>query len=151
MCSVQSKQGQKTHTHTRLTALCPGLSRWASTRRNIHPLTPILYQLPLSTMIHSMLLVQFVWSTVLFHNLSPGPLWSSSWPGTVYFILHTFLCTVINSSSFFHNTCPYHRSLLCCNTSVTLSIPNLSLSYLLGNLSFTFIPRIHLTTPISAH
>ena len=31
-----------THTHNRLTALCPGLPGWASTRRNIHPLTSIL-------------------------------------------------------------------------------------------------------------
>ena len=31
-----------THTHNRLTALCPGLPGWAGTRRNIHPLTPIL-------------------------------------------------------------------------------------------------------------
>ena len=29
--------------------------------------------------------------TVPFHNLSPGPLWSSFLPGTLYFILHTFL------------------------------------------------------------
>ena len=35
----------------------------------------ILYQLPPSTTIH----VQFTCLTVLFHNLSPGPLWSSSW------------------------------------------------------------------------
>ena len=30
------------HTHSRLTALCRGLPGWAGTRRNIHPLTPIL-------------------------------------------------------------------------------------------------------------
>ena len=29
--------------------------------------------------------------TVPFHNLSPDPLWSSFLPGTLYFILHTFL------------------------------------------------------------
>jgi len=34
----------------------------------------ILYQLPPSTMIHGILLVQFTSLTVLFHNLSPGPL-----------------------------------------------------------------------------
>jgi len=102
------------HTHNCLKALCPGLPRWASTRRNIHTLTPswssdILYQLSPFTMIHSILLVQFMCLTVLFHNLSPGPLWSSSWSGTLYFILHTFL----HPSYFFHNTCPYHRSLFC--------------------------------------
>ena len=32
----------ETHTHNRLMALCPGLPGWAGTRRNIHPLIPIL-------------------------------------------------------------------------------------------------------------
>ena len=36
---------------------------------------------------HSILCVQFMCFRDLFHNLSPGPLWS----GTHYFILHTFL------------------------------------------------------------
>jgi len=31
-----------THTHNRLTTLCLGLPGWAGTRRNVHPLTPIL-------------------------------------------------------------------------------------------------------------
>jgi len=35
-------------------------------------------------MIHSILLVQFTCLTVLFHNLSPGPLWSTSWSGTLF-------------------------------------------------------------------
>ena len=52
----------------------------------------ILYQLPPSTTIYSnlftylltyLLFVQFMCLTVLFHNLPPGPLWSSSWPGTL--------------------------------------------------------------------
>jgi len=89
-----------THTHSRLTALCPGLPGWAGTRRNIHPLTPglvsdIIYQLPPSTMIHSMFLVQFICLIALFHNLSSRPLWSSSGSGTLYFILHTFLHPII--------------------------------------------------------
>ena len=74
-------------------ALFPGLPGWAGTRRDIHPLTPILisnivYQLPPSTTIHSILFVQFMCLTVLFHNLSPFPLWSSFSTGTLYFILH---------------------------------------------------------------
>ena len=72
-----------------------GFTGWASTRRNIHPVQKILiikyYQLPPSTTIHSILLVQFRCLTVLFHNLSPGPLRSTSRSGTLYFILHTFL------------------------------------------------------------
>ena len=37
------------------------------------------------------LCVQFTCLAVLTDNLSPGPLWSSSWPWTLYFILHAFL------------------------------------------------------------
>ena len=72
-----------------------------------------------STTIYSILLVQFSCLTVLFHNLSPGPLWSSSWSGALYFTLHAFL-----HQSSFCNTCPYHRSLFCCNINVMSSIPN---------------------------
>ena len=55
------------------------------------------------------------------------------------------------SLSSFHSICPYHRSLFCCNTSAMSSIPvpNLSLSSLLGNLSFSLTPYIHLTILIS--
>jgi len=51
--------------------------------------------LPPSFMIHSILLVQFMCLTVFFHNLSPSFLWSTSWPGTLHFILHTFLHPII--------------------------------------------------------
>jgi len=40
---VRTHAHAHTHTHNRLTALCPGLPGWAGTRRNIHPLTSILY------------------------------------------------------------------------------------------------------------
>ena len=82
-----------THTQNRLMALCPGLPGWANTKRNIHALTPILIikHLLSPTTTHSILLVQFTCLTVLFHNLSPGRLWSSSWSGALYFVLHTFL------------------------------------------------------------
>jgi len=32
---------------------------------------------------------------VLFHCLSPGPLWSTSWSGTLYWILHEFRHPII--------------------------------------------------------
>ena len=38
------------------------------------------------------------------------------------------------SWSYFLNTCPYHHRLFCCSTNAMSSIPNLSLSSLLGNL-----------------
>jgi len=42
-------------------------------------------------MIHGILFVQFTCLTVLLHSRSPSFLWSTSWPGTLHFILHTFL------------------------------------------------------------
>jgi len=51
----------------------------------------VLYPFHQSTMIHSILPVQFMCLTVLLHDLSPGPLWSASWSGTLHFILHTFI------------------------------------------------------------
>jgi len=44
---------------------------------------------------YSILLVQFTYLTVLFHNLSPGPLWSFSWSWALYFIIHAFLHPII--------------------------------------------------------
>ena len=52
-------------------------------------------------MIHSFLLVQSTCMSVLFHNLS------TSWSGTLYFTLHTFLHPII---IFFHNKYPHHHS-----------------------------------------
>ena len=47
-------------------------------------------------------------------------------------------------------TWPYQRSLFCCNTNAMSSTPSLSLSSLLGSLSFSLTPHIHLTILISA-
>jgi len=90
------------HTHNRFTALrnCPGQPGWAGTRRNIHPLTLIVVinnpnLLYPSTTIHGILRIQSTCSKVFFHNLSPSFLWSTSWSGTLHFILHTFLYPII--------------------------------------------------------
>jgi len=53
------------------------------------------YLLHPSTMIHSILPVQSTYLTIIFHNLSPSYLWSTSWPSTLHFILHTFLHPII--------------------------------------------------------
>jgi len=47
------------------------------------------------SMISSMF--NFMCQTVFFHNLSLSPsfLWSTSWPSTLHFILHTFLHPII--------------------------------------------------------
>jgi len=55
----------------------------------------ILYLLPPSIVIYGILPVQFTWLTAFFHNLSPSFLWSTSWSGTLHFILHTFLHSII--------------------------------------------------------
>ena len=55
------------------------------------------------------------------------------------------------SSSSFCSKCPYQCSLFCCNTNAMSSMPSFSLSSLLGNLSFSLMPHIHLTILISAH
>jgi len=54
---------------------CLGQPGWAGTRRNIHPLTPMVvikypYLLPPSTTIHGTLPIQSTRFTVFFHNLS---------------------------------------------------------------------------------
>jgi len=49
------------------------------------------YLLPPSITIHGIITVQYTCLTVFFHNLSPSFLWSTSWPGTLHFILHTYL------------------------------------------------------------
>ena len=53
-------------------------------------------------------------------------------------------------SSSFRSTCSHQRSLFCCNTNTMSSIPSLSLRSLLGNLSFSLMPHIHLTILISS-
>jgi len=66
-------------------------------------------------------------------------------PSTSYSI-HFFT----QSLSSFRNTCPYHRNLYHCSTEIMSSNPSLSLNPLLGILSCSFMPHIHLTILISA-
>ena len=113
-----------THTHMHINTHIqqPFNGEWSGTTRvgryqkkltHSHPSwsSDILYQLPLFTMIHSILCVQFTCLTVLFDNLSPGPLWSSSWPWTLNFILHAFLHPIIIIFSQ-HMPIPTHPVLL---------------------------------------
>jgi len=75
---------------------------------------------------------------------TPSFLWSTSRPGT----LHSTLFFTESFSSF-RNTCPYYRNLFCCRTEIMSSNSSLSLNPLLGILSCSFTPHIHLT--ILAH
>jgi len=85
-------------------------------------------------MIHGILCVQFTCLTVLFDNLCPGPLWSSSWSWTLYFMHYAFLHPVV---IFFlqHMPVPTQPVLLQYQYYVIYSTPSLSLSSLFGNLS----------------
>jgi len=70
--------GRYRHNANNNRSLYPGLPRWAGTRRNIHPFTPlliinILYQLPPSTMIHNILPVQFTCLTVFLAQPISSP------------------------------------------------------------------------------
>ena len=66
-------------------------------------------------------------------------------PSTSYSI-HFFT----HSMSSFCNTCPYNCVQFCCSINIVLSIPSLSLNYLLGTMSFNLTLHIHLTILISA-
>ena len=59
-CNTHRHTHTHTHTHNRLTAFCSGLPGyiWAVTRRNIHPLTPIL---------------------IIGHPLSPSSIYNDPW------------------------------------------------------------------------
>jgi len=48
-----------------------------------------LYQLVPSTTIHSILPVQTACLAIFLHNLSPSPLWSTSWSGAIHIIFYT--------------------------------------------------------------
>ena len=72
-----------TRTHNRLTAFVrdnPGRPVPEETLTHSHPTwsSDILYHLPPFTTIHGILFVHFTCLTILSDNLSPGPLWSSS-------------------------------------------------------------------------
>ena len=101
----------------------------------------ILYQLPLSTTIHSILPVQFTFPTVFLHNLCPSPLWSTSWSS----ILHPSLnhCLLSATHAHINATCFAVVPRLC-------HLFQLSLNSLLWTLFFTLMPHIHLTILISA-
>jgi len=106
-----------------------------------------LYQPLPSTTIHSILRVQIMCLAIFLHNLSPCPLWSTSWSGALHLIFRTFLYP---TSVCFRNTCPYHRNLFCCNMNIISSIPSLLLNSLLETLSLTLILHINLTILVSA-
>jgi len=70
----------------------PRTKFWPRGQLGLEDLTSLLSP---STTIHGNLRIQSTCSKVFFHNLSPSFLWSTSWPATLHFILHTFLHPII--------------------------------------------------------
>jgi len=119
-----------THIHTtvlRLSRFC--LSRYQKKHSPTHAYHGHQSSLIFSIYIHGILSVQFTCLTVFFHNLSPSILWSTSWPGTLHFILHTFLHPIV---VFFSQHIPIPSQPVCCTTEIMSSNPSLSLNPLLG-------------------
>jgi len=84
--------------------------------------------------------------TILLHHIFPGPLWSTFLSETFHFIHYTFLHPII---VFF---AAHAHTIITC-FAVVLRLCHLfivSLSTLLGALSFTLTSHIHLTILISA-
>ena len=118
--------------------LCPGLTGWVSQKKHSPTHTHPDHQTSFNNFLN------LFWSTEssLF-NLHASQSFSTTSlqilfglplglePSTSYSI-HFFT----QSLSSFRNTRPYHRKLFCCRTKITSSIPNLSLSSLLGNLFY---------------
>jgi len=102
--------------------------------------------LPPSITINGILLILCAWqsfttiSIQVFSGLPLGLAPSTSY--TIHFITQ--------SLSSFCSTCPYHRNLFCCSTEIMSRNPSLSLDLLLGTLSCSLMPHIHVTMPISA-
>ena len=94
-----------------------------------------LYQLLPFTTIHSILLVQFTWLAVFLHNLSPSPIWSTSWSGALHLILH------ISSRSQWLLFATHAHTIAACFAVVPrlyhLFLVSLSLNSLPGTLSLT--------------
>ena len=103
----------------------------------------IPYLLPPSIVIHGILSVQM---TVFSHNLSKFSLvylLACHTPLHTPYILHPIIV-------FFLHHMPIALHLFCCSTEIMSSNPNLSLNPLLGSLSCSLVPHIHLTILISA-
>ena len=112
------------------TAVCPdypseSLPEETFTHSNLSRSSIILYLLPPSTMIHSILPVQFMCLTVFLHNLCQSFLWStlSLAPSTSYSI-HFFT----QSLSSFHNTCRYQCNLFCCSPNQSMHCGDIVIS-----------------------
>ena len=94
-CHAKCTYTTTTTTILHLSGLWPGQPGWAGTRRSIHPLTPIVViNHPLSASSIFCDTSHPPCSIYVPDSLFPQSLskffWSTSWPGTFHFTLHTF-------------------------------------------------------------
>jgi len=123
----------QSHTYTtvlRLYGFCPGQSKWAGNRRNIHPLRPIVV---INRPSSDSSIYYDLWrppcsncepqsfSTISLQVFFGLPLGLA--PFTPYSIHFDTL-----SFSSFHNTRPYHCNVFCCSTDITSSNTSLCVS-----------------------
>ena len=136
----------------RLCGICLGQPGWADARRNIHPLTPIMV---INCPLYASSIYYDPWhppcSIHAPDNLFPQSLQvffglPLGLPPSTSYSIHFFT----QSLSSFRNTRPYHRNVFHCSTEIMSSNPSLCLNSLLGILSCSFMPHIHLTILISA-
>jgi len=140
-----------THTHNHFTAIwILSGTTWVSRYQKKHSslITPI-------AVINHPLSASFLFNPhtrqSFFHNISPCFLWSSGLPLGLEPSTSYSMYFFTQSLSSFCNTCPYHLNLFRRSTEIMSSNPSLSLNPLLGILSCSFTPHIHLTILISAH
>ena len=93
---MPNQVSKHTHTHTQpFNGFWSGTTRVGRYQKKHSPTHTHPDHLPPFTTINGILSVHFTCLTVISYNLSPGPLWSSSWSVNLYFILHTFFHPII--------------------------------------------------------
>ena len=145
----------QTHTHTTHTHTQPFNGLWSGTTRvgryqkKYTPTQPILI---IGHPLSSSSIYNDPWHPLCSVYVLDSPLRQPLSRSSLVFllVLDSLLHTPCISSPSFRSTCPYHHSLFCCNIDAMSSIPSLSLSSLLGNLSCSLTSHIHLTILISA-
>jgi len=158
VCTLEGKRGfsyqHSIHTQPFYgSGFCPGLPGWASTRINIHPLTPIVvinhplsvssicyypWHRPCTLYVPGILLPQSISKFSLVYLLAWHP------PLHTPYISSPSHCLLFAAHAHTIATCFAVLPRLSSN-------PSLSLNHSLGTLSCSLTPLIHLTILISAH
>ena len=156
VCICKLHFTKQTHTHTtilRPLEFCLGQPGWAGTKINIssthtyrvHQSSHICFLHLLQSMASSLFSLRawLSFSTTSLQVFFGLPLGLT--PSTSYSI-HFFT----QSLPSFCSPCPYYCNLFCCSTEIMSYNPSLSLNPLVGTISCSLTPHIHLTILISA-